>query len=167
MYMTRQYYRNVLWVLCVRKLQLCSVIGPALVAGSILASTPALRAQPQITTEQLAALRQGATQIHGLPFVQSGTRWAWTSGWWTGGQPDDVRLDAPAGVDGRATRGVMDLGTVLSNGDQIYWLRFQPGSQRITKTEQLTKELLTDFQDYVRAHAKPCGRCRQEFLEGR
>jgi hypothetical protein len=61
----------------------------------------------------------------------------------------------------------MDLGTVLSNGDQIYWLRFQPGSQRITKTEQLTKELLTDFQDYVRAHAKPCGRCRQEFLEGR
>jgi len=90
----------------------------------------------------------------------------WWSGWWTGGQPDDTHLDAPAGVDGRATRGVMELGTTLSNGDQIYWVSFQPGGQRFAKTEQLTKDLVADFQAYVRANAKPCGRCRKAFSGG-
>jgi RHS repeat-associated protein len=78
-------------------------------------------------------------------------------------KPDNPSLDSD-GVDGRATIDVMHLTAYLPNGDRTYWANFHPGSQRIVKTEQLTKDLLSDFQSYVRANAKACGRCRQAFL---
>ncbi len=43
---------------------------------------------------------------------------------------------------------------------------FHYGSERIKATERLTKELLSDFKDYVRTHAKPCGQCQRAFLGG-
>ena len=78
-------------------------------------------------------------------------------------KPDNPRLDSD-GVDGRATIDVMHLTTTLSNGDRTYWANFHTGSLRITKTRQLTQEVLSGFQSYVRANAKACGRCRQAFL---
>jgi RHS repeat-associated protein len=78
-------------------------------------------------------------------------------------KPDNPKLDSD-GPDGRATIGVMRLTTTLSNGDRTYWANFHTGSLRITKTKQLTEEVLSAFQSYVRANAKACGRCRQAFL---
>ena len=34
-------------------------------------------------------------------------------------------------------------------------------------TEKITKEMLSEFQGYVRDHAKPCGECRKAFLGGK
>ncbi|SPE51217.1 exported hypothetical protein [Verrucomicrobia bacterium] len=78
-------------------------------------------------------------------------------------KPDNPSLDSD-GVDGRATIDVLHLSHTLSNGDRVYTANFHPGTKRITKTEHLTKDLLTDFQGYVRVNAKACGRCRQAFL---
>jgi hypothetical protein len=58
----------------------------------------------------------------------------------------------------------MFLGTVLSNGDRTYYTHFRPGSERIRKTEQLTKDLFSDFKSYVAQHGKPCGQCWNAFL---
>ena len=90
-------------------------------------------------------------------------------GWFTGTQyyPDDPTRDTD-GVDGRATflSGVMFLGTVLPNGDRTYYSHFHPGSERIRKTEQLTRDLFSDFRSYVAQHGKPCGACQKAFLTG-
>jgi hypothetical protein len=64
---------------------------------------------------------------------------------------------------GRATEAVMNWFT-LNNGDQVGWTGFQPGNLRIRLTEKITKEMLSEFQGYVRDHAKPCGECRKAFL---
>jgi len=54
---------------------------------------------------------------------------------------------------------------VLSNGDTIYWTIFFNGHQRIDLTERLTKDLLREFQGYIKSNAKPCGKCWKAFLE--
>jgi RHS repeat-associated protein len=89
--------------------------------------------------------------------------WDADGGWWSAKQPDKPGLDA-VGVDGRADMSVLHLGTTLSNGDMTFWTRFHPGGTRIRRTEQLTKEFLAQFQDFVRLHAKPCGQCQGLFL---
>jgi hypothetical protein len=78
---------------------------------------------------------------------------------------DDPTLDAPGGPDGRATEYVMNWFT-LSNGDLVGWTGFQPGNLRINLTEKITKQMLSEFQAYVREHGKPCGECRKAFLGG-
>ena len=85
-------------------------------------------------------------------------------------KPDDATLDADGTeIDGRAVflGGELHFGTELSNRDRTYWTTFHTGSRRITKTEQLTKDLLSDFQNYVRANSKPCGQCQRAFLRGK
>jgi RHS repeat-associated protein len=95
------------------------------------------------------------------------TIWLWHN--WAGGgyfpaqYPDSAGLDAN-GPDGRATADVMHWLTI-ANGEKVGWTEYHGGNQRITLTEKLTKELLSGFQDYVRANAKPCGECRKKFLQ--
>ena len=72
-------------------------------------------------------------------------------------------LDAN-GPDGRATIDTLQTGTLISNGDQAYWTTFHGGHQRINLTERLTKNLLSQFQSYVRANS--CTECRKAFLGG-
>ena len=79
------------------------------------------------------------------------------------GAPDNVGLDSN-GLDGRASINDMHLGWTFSDGDKVYWANFHVGSQRINKTESLTKGLLGDFQSYVRSNGKPCGKCWKAFL---
>ena len=59
------------------------------------------------------------------------------------------------------------LARTLSDGDRTYWANFHGGDQRIKKTESMTKDLLGDFQSYVRANGKPCGECWKAFLGGK
>ena len=98
-------------------------------------------------------------------FDAGGPIWGFRTAWY----PDDPTLDADGtDVDSRASfvGGQMHRGTILSNGDTTYWTTFHTSSRRIRKTEQLTKDLLSDFQDYVRAYGKPCGNCQKAFLGG-
>jgi len=109
--------------------------------------------------------------LAGVGFPENRHYWHnWDAGGWLSGTqyyPDDPTLDA-GGVDGRATfaSGGMILGTVLSNGDKTYYTNFHPGSQRIRKTEQLTKGLFSDMKTYVTQHGRPCGDCVKAFLGG-
>ena len=80
------------------------------------------------------------------------------------GQPDDAALDSD-GPDGRSVAWVMRPGTTLSNGDHTLWASFHPGNLRIHQTEQLTKAMLSDFQEFVRSQGRPCGECWKAFLE--
>jgi hypothetical protein len=59
------------------------------------------------------------------------------------------------------------MGYKFGNGDVAMWTGFHGGHARINLTEKLTKELLADFQAYVRANAKPCGECQKAFLGGK
>jgi hypothetical protein len=89
----------------------------------------------------------------------------YTAGLYGPDDPDNPEMDAN-GPDGRATIDTLNRGPVLSNGDVPMWTGFHGGHQRINKTESLTKDLLRDFQSYVRAHGKPCGECQKAFLGG-
>ncbi len=77
---------------------------------------------------------------------------------------DNPRKDA-FGPNGRPTIDTMQFGVLLPNGDKIYWVKFITGHQRIDLTERLTKDLLREFQGYIKSNAKPCGKCWKAFLE--
>ena len=81
--------------------------------------------------------------------------------------PDNVEKDAN-GPDGRATIETLNAGWMFPNSQDVaMWTAFHYGHQRINLTEQLTKDLLSDFQDFVRANANSCGECRKAFLGGK
>lgn len=42
---------------------------------------------------------------------------------------------------------------------------FHPGTQRLALTRVMSESALRDFLYYIRANAKPCGRCREYFLK--
>ncbi len=67
---------------------------------------------------------------------------------------------------GQPTADIMHWGPTWSGG-KVGWTEFTGGSQRILHTEDISKQLLKDFQRFVRDHAKPCGACRKAYLGGR
>ena len=87
----------------------------------------------------------------------------YTGGLYGPTDPDNPEMDAN-GPDGRATIDTLSAGHLFSNGDRAYWTGFHGGHQRINLTERKTKELLSDFQSYVKTYGKPCGQCQKAFL---
>ena len=84
--------------------------------------------------------------------------------------PDRFDLDAQGGVDGRPAGAAMIYVVLTSPANGSYlttdeYAIYKPGSLRKRKTENLTRNALGDFHNYVRQNAKPCGRCRQLFLK--
>ena len=80
----------------------------------------------------------------------------------TAGYPDNPGLDAK-GPYGQPTAEVMHWEPSWSGG-KVGWTEFSGGSQRIKHTEDISKQLLRDFQQFVRDYAKPCGACRKAYL---
>jgi hypothetical protein len=87
----------------------------------------------------------------------------YTGGLYGPSDPDNAEMDAN-GPDGRATIDTLQGGFAFYNGGVAMWTGFHGGHQRINTTESLTKDLLRDFQRYVREHGKPCGECQKAFL---
>jgi RHS repeat-associated protein len=83
-------------------------------------------------------------------------------GYNTAGYPDDPNLDAK-GPYGQPTADVMHWGEGGGN-KKIGWTEFSGGKQRIKHTEDISKQLLKDFQQHVRANAKAGCECRKAFL---
>jgi hypothetical protein len=79
--------------------------------------------------------------------------------------PDDPKLDSD-GPDGRATIDHMWQTYRFDCGDRAYAANFHPGDLRIKKTESLTKNLLSDFQNYVRTHSNSSSKCWEAFIGG-
>lgn len=109
----------------------------------------------------------GQSPTENLHYMHNYDEYGWFPAgyWWAFPKPDEPSLDAN-GVDGVPTflSGCMFLGDVLSNGDTTYYARFHPGSERINATRRVTRELVSGFQEYVRANSKPCGECQKAFL---
>ena len=53
---------------------------------------------------------------------------------------------------------------VGEGGHAFGWTEFHSGHERIKHTEEISKQLIKDFQQFVRDHAKPCGECRKTYL---
>ena len=96
-----------------------------------------------------------------LKYVHNGLAPSGSGG--SGSAPDDVTLDAN-GPDGRASFLVLHFAMTTSVGDRLYWAYFHPGTKRIKLTERKTVAGLSEFQEYVRKHGKPCGECMKHYV---
>lgn len=77
--------------------------------------------------------------------------------------PDNVRLDAVNGPDGRPAG--MGMHVILANmGLSVReFAVYQPGTRRISLTRDMTTGTLKEFRDYVRNNAVPACKCRKYF----
>jgi hypothetical protein len=80
--------------------------------------------------------------------------------------PDNLQMDAN-GPDGRATMDTLQSGHLFGNGDRAHRTTLHGGHARINLTERKTKDLLSDFEAYVKANGKPCGACWRQYVGGK
>lgn len=74
-----------------------------------------------------------------------------------GEYPDRTDLDAVGGSDGRAAGSAITVVSV--GGAAVETAQFTPGTQRINKTESVSRVALGSFLAHVRDRAKPGGSC--------
>ena len=72
---------------------------------------------------------------------------------------DNPQLDSD-GLDGRPAGTAMHY--LSDNKD---YALFHAGTQRLNLTRSLTESALREFLGHIRANAKPCGKCREYFLQ--
>lgn len=77
--------------------------------------------------------------------------------------PDNVRLDAENGPNGRPAGRAMQ--TVIVNFGQSIrsYAIYQPGTRRISLTRDMTTSTLKGFRNYVERSAVPACKCRKYF----
>ncbi|HPT16148.1 MAG TPA: RHS repeat-associated core domain-containing protein, partial [Kiritimatiellia bacterium] len=77
--------------------------------------------------------------------------------------PDNVRLDAVNGPNGRPAG--LAMHTVIVNFGQSIrsYAIYQPGTRRISLTRDMTTSTLNGFRDYVKRSAVPACKCRKYF----
>jgi RHS repeat-associated protein len=82
--------------------------------------------------------------------------------------PDMWGLDAKNSADGRPAGSAVwpeyHTWIIWGGGVNTMQAEYETGDKRKHLTESMSKSVLQKFIDHVRAHARPCGRCRRYFL---
>jgi RHS repeat-associated protein len=124
---------------------------------------------PSLNLAALTGWHEEAYYWHNYGQNPVGTLIGYFLGVGSGSDPDNPNLDAVGGdAYGVATMETA-LSTsslrfkVLSNGDFVYYTPYSSGSKRIRRTQNLTEEFLSEFQDYVLTQHSAC-KCRNAFL---
>ena len=77
--------------------------------------------------------------------------------------PDNVRLDAVNGPNGRPAGLAMHVITVNLGVSVREYAIYQPGTRRISLTRDMTTGTLKEFRDHVKKSAVPACKCRKYF----